>query len=187
MRAYRLAFRNRCLQCLNQPAKKQSMAFAGAEASALPGPCSLLRVLSHRAARAQLMRSSLLRCSDLPVRRRLSNRLGCACGSSERCNCSQLSVHPCLVWGCRKDGEPPLLAVIHHLGINCSSVLCPPAQGLRQLGQLGAGSASPLLGAHLRSLQWGLPEPINQSPGPSNLLGFQLKLFLTNLSQCQPG
>lgn len=70
MRAYRLAFGNRCLQCLNQPAKNQSMAFAGAEASAFARAVQFAAVLSQGVARAQLMRSSLLRCSDLPVCRR---------------------------------------------------------------------------------------------------------------------
>lgn len=74
--------------------------------------------------------------------------LGCAWGSNERCNCSQLPVRSCLVWGCRKDGEPPLSAVIHLLGINCSSMFIPPVQGPRQAEQHGAGSASSLPGSH---------------------------------------
>lgn len=117
----------------------------------LPWPCNVLRVLSQRVTTAQLMRSNLLSCNDSPTRRRVfESSVGAAhVGARKDVTVpSYLSVHPCLVRGCRKGSEPPLSAVIHLLGINCSSILSPPVQGPWQLEQRGAGSASSLPGTH---------------------------------------
>lgn len=66
MCAYRVAFRNCCLQHLNQPVKKQSVAFTEPEADIFA--TDVLRVLPRQVTAAQPMRSSLLSRSDLPTR-----------------------------------------------------------------------------------------------------------------------